>query len=36
MKHLWQAAMEALENGIRENDLFFEIRTGARNAVEQF
>ena len=25
MKHLWQAAMEALENGIRENDLFFDV-----------
>lgn len=25
MKHLWQAAMEALNNGIRENDLFFDV-----------
>ncbi len=25
MKHLWQAAMEALENGVRENDLFFDV-----------
>ncbi len=25
MKKLWQAAMEAKENGIRENDLFFDV-----------
>ena len=25
MKRLWQAAMEARENGIRENDLFFDV-----------
>ncbi len=25
MKRLWQAALEALENGIRENDLFFDV-----------
>ena len=25
MKRLWQAALEAKENGIRENDLFFDV-----------